>query len=68
MVRDLQGLILSEVAPTSGPFLAGTYRNVTIRYRNLPLPTTTIDYALTGTTLLVTTSKSSMYAALDRLP
>jgi hypothetical protein len=67
MVRDLQGLILSEVTSTAGPFLSGTYRNTTIRYRNLPLPTTTIDYALSDGIFLITTSKSSMYAALDRL-
>jgi hypothetical protein len=66
MVGDLRRLIAATIEGAHTPFLTGTYRTASIRYRNLPLPTTTIDYALSGNILLITTSKSSMYAALDR--
>lgn len=67
MVRDLRNLIVAEVTGETRPFLDATYNAVPVRYRNLPLPTVTIDYALTNNLLIITTSKSSMFAAIDAL-
>lgn len=67
MATNLQSLIIAKVSVGAGSFASATYKNVAIRYRNLPLNTTTIDYALAGDTLLITTSKSSMFAAIDAL-
>ena len=45
-------------------------RSLTIRYLNFPLPDVTIDYAIdpTRNLFLLTTSRASMYAAVDALP
>lgn len=67
MVRDLRPLIVTDISGQTTPFLDATYRGAEIRYRNMPLHTTTIDYALEDGRWIVTTSKSSMFAAIDAL-
>jgi hypothetical protein len=67
MVSNLSSLILAQTAGAATPFLDGTYQSIPIRYRNLPIHTVTIDYALNANTLLITTSKNSMFAAIDAL-
>jgi hypothetical protein len=53
--------------PDKKLFLDNTYKGISIKYINLPDPSLTIDYAVAGQLLLVTTSKASMYDAIDRL-
>ncbi|KKS26107.1 MAG: hypothetical protein UU87_C0003G0027 [Parcubacteria group bacterium GW2011_GWA2_42_11] len=53
--------------PDKKSFLDNIYKNVTIRYINLPDSSLTIDYAIVDRLLLITTSKASMYAVIDRL-
>jgi len=67
MVQDLRHLIVANISGETRPFLNASYRGVEVRYRNLPLPSVTIDYALTQQKLIITTSKSLMFAALDSL-
>lgn len=68
MVSDLKALILAKIgSPATAVFQNGTYNNQILRYKNLPLNTITIDYALAGDLFILTTSKSSMLRAIDAL-
>lgn len=68
LVTDLKPLVLAKVGAAATPvFQTGTYQNQTIRYKNLPLNTVTVEYALAGDILLITTSKNSMLKAIDSL-
>ncbi len=68
MVADLKPLVLAKVGPAATTaFQTGTYQNQTIRYKNLPLNTITIEYALVDNVLIITTSKNSMLKAIDSL-
>jgi len=69
LVNDLKALILAKIgSPATTVFQSGTYNNQSLRYKNLPLNTITIDYALAGDLFVLTTSKSSMLRAIDALP
>ena len=68
MASDLKTLIVAKVSVGTGTFLNANYKDVAVRYRNFPIDTMTIDYALSGDTLLITTSKNSMFRAIDALP
>lgn len=67
MASNLQPLIIPKVTSGAGSFSSNTYKGVGIRYRNFPIHTITIDYALAKNTLLITTSKNSMFAAIEAL-
>lgn len=68
MVSDLKPMILAKVGQAaSASFLTGTYQGETIRYKNLPLNTTTAEYALADDVLIIATSKNSMLKAIDSL-
>ncbi len=67
MAQNLQALILAAISIGSGSFGDATYANIPIRYRNFPIDTMTIEYAVRGDIVLITTSKSSMFAAIDAL-
>lgn len=64
MASDLKNLILAKTI-SSGQFQTGTYKNQTIRYKNLPISTTAIEYALVNDILIIGTSKSSTLKAID---
>jgi len=75
-LKDLEALLPSEFAslflekatiPQNPAFSQTTYKNTSIRYLNLPSPGLAIDYAIVDQKLVLTTSKDSMLAAIDRL-
>lgn len=67
--QSLTGLLLGRQleVPAGAVFLDNSYQNTAIRYLNLPRANFSIDYAIVGHYLIFTTSKDSMYAALDRI-
>lgn len=68
MATDLKPLILAKAGKaTSASFLTGTYKGKTIRYKNLPLSTITVEYAVADDVLIITTSKNSMLKAIDSI-
>jgi hypothetical protein len=60
-------LMTTTATSSSSPFSDNTYRNTAIRYINFPNSDLTIDYAVWDDWLLVTTSKESAYAVLDKM-
>lgn len=69
MVSDLKPMILAKAgSQASSAFLTGTYKGQTIRYKNMPINTTTVEYVLADDILIITTSKSSILKAIDNLP
>jgi len=52
---------------TTEEFQDNIYNNIPIRYFNLPDPDLSVDYAIIGDKLIITTSKDSMYAVIDAL-
>ncbi len=68
---DLKAFFLGldiEIQPTAAEeFQDNLYRDVAIRYLNFPGPDLSIDYAVVGNKLVITTSRESMYAAIDTL-
>jgi len=69
MLDDLKNLFLNENLgePTSKTFSDNLYQGVLIRYINFPGLDLTIDYAVSGNLLLLSTSKESMYQIIDRI-
>lgn len=69
MLDDLKNLFLDENLgePTSKTFNDNLYKDIAIRYINLPGQDLTIDYAVSGNLLLLSTSKESMYQIIDRI-
>lgn len=66
MVTDLKPMILAKVGSSASTiFQSGIYQDQTIRYKNLPLNTITVEYALVGNVLIITTSKSAVLKAID---
>lgn len=66
MVTDLKQMILSEYGKqASYSFLTNNYQGQTIRYINIPINTITIEYSLVNDVLIISTSKSSIYKAID---
>lgn len=66
MAADLKSLVLAKVGSAATTvFQTGTYQGQIIRYKNLPLNTITVEYALVDDILIITTSKSSMLKAID---
>lgn len=48
-------------------FLDDNYKNVIIRYKNLPYSTLTLNYTILGNFLVIGTSKELMYSTIDRI-
>src|SRR3989338_145064 len=69
MTADLEPLFLEAVKeePENRTFQDNVYQNIAIRYLNLPDPSLTIDYASIGNKLIITTSKETIYQALEVL-
>lgn len=69
MVENLKSLFLvSSIKFVAGrEFSTNVYRQITIRYLNLADPETTIDYIILDDKLIITTSRESMYAVIDKL-
>lgn len=68
MLTDLKPLILAKIGTaTSASFLTGIYQEQTIRYKNLPLNTITVEYAVVNDILIITTSKNSMLKSIDSI-
>lgn len=68
MASSLQGFFLGKKTETPIPpaFQDNIYQGVKLRYMNLPNSGLTIDYALVNGNLLFTTSKESMFSAIER--
>lgn len=69
MVGDLKPLFLEDEVPaafTEG-FQDNIYHDVAIRYLNFPDPALSIDYGIVAGKLILTTSRTSMYAAIEAL-
>jgi len=56
-----------EITIPDTPFQDNLYRQVLIRYQNLPEPAFSFDYAVWEDKIIVATSKNAMYAILDQL-
>lgn len=76
MISDLKPVFLDEEIgePAAEGFQDNVYppagetgQSINIRYLNFPESSLTIDYALVGDYLMITTSKESMYEAIDRI-
>jgi len=48
-------------------FLDDNYKNVIIRYKNLPYSNLTLNYTILGNLLVIGTSKEMMYSAVDKI-
>jgi len=69
MTGGLKSLFLENEAPaafTEG-FQDNIYQDIVIRYLNFPDPGLSIDYGIVTGKLILTTSRESMYAAIDAL-
>ena len=69
MAEDLRPIFLDHQLeePATEEFQDNTYKNVNIRYLNFSDPSLTLDYAIVGDYLVITTSRESMYGVIDRL-
>lgn len=69
MAEDLKPIFLDHKLeePATEEFQDNIYKDVSIRYLNFSDPSLTIDYAVVGEYLIVTTSKESMYGVIDRI-
>ncbi len=71
MLYDLKKIFLGQPhgAPMTNSFVDNIYKDVHIRYLNLPKPNLTIDYALVSQKgyLIITTSRESMWATIDKI-
>ena len=69
IVDDLGPLILGAVQREEGAqFRLGSYKDVETHFINLPIPTTSVDWIVRDSNLIVATSKDAARAAVDRLP
>jgi len=67
--EDLEELFVNGIIAedTSNSFADANYNNVDIRYKNLGLKDSAIDYAIVDNLLIITTSKDSMLDMIDLL-
>ncbi len=69
MSADLKPLILAKAGGSAtANFQTGIYEGKTIRYKNMPINTITVEYALSDDIMIITTSKSAIWKAIDSLP
>jgi hypothetical protein len=67
MATDLKPMILAKVGnPASFSFLQNL-QNKLIRYKNMPINTITVEYAIIDDVLIIATSKSAIFKAIDSL-
>lgn len=69
IINDLEPLLLKDETPVpfTENFQDNLYQNIAIRYLNFPGPDLSIDYAIVANRLVITTSRESMYAAINAL-
>ncbi len=69
MEADLKPIFLDQKLgePAAEGFQDNIYKDIDIRYLNFPDPSLTIDYAVVGEYLVITTSKESMYGVIDKI-
>lgn len=60
-------LLKTSVIPQIPAFSQASYRDIAIRYLNLPTPDIAIDYAIFEGKLIFATSKESMFTIIDQL-
>lgn len=68
MATDLKPMILAKAGNSASSSFLQNLQNKSIRYKNMPINTMTVEYAFAGDILIITTSKSAVYKALDSLP
>lgn len=69
-IQEISSVLLLREKPTADNdlvFQENAYRDIAIRYINLPNKYSSIDYAIVNNHLVITTSQESMYTAIDRL-
>jgi hypothetical protein len=64
---DLGPLMLAVPQKTGAQFARGEYKDNDTSFINLPIPTTSLDWILTDTHLIIATSKDAARAAVDAL-
>lgn len=68
IVEDLRSLIFGTTKREEGAlFRRGSYKDVETHFINLPIPTTSVDWIMTGAHLVVATSKDAARAAVDKV-
>ena len=69
MLNDFKNFYLAQLPgqAASKNFLDDNYKNVIIRYKNLPFSTLTLNYTVLGNYLIIGTSKESIYSIIDRI-
>jgi len=69
MVDDISSFIFKNeiLESATEEFQDNIYNGVTMRYINFPTSDLSVDYAIIGDKLIITTSKDSMYAVIDAL-
>ncbi|MFH0805816.1 MAG: hypothetical protein V1901_02990 [Patescibacteria group bacterium] len=69
ITNDIQPLIFKDesLEPATEEFQDNIYKEVSMRYLNFPTSDLSVDYAIIGDKLVITTSKDSMYAIIDAL-
>jgi len=69
MTTDLNPIFLRDEIPSAATegFQDNVYQGISIRYLNFSTPDLSIDYAIVDNKLIITTSRESMYAAIDCL-
>ncbi len=69
MKNDLTAFLMQDQVPASfsQEFLDNLYQEAAIRYMNFPTSDLSIDYALLDDKLIITTSKKSMFKAIQAL-
>lgn len=69
LVNDLRPMLLTDetLIGFTEEFQDNIYQETAIRYMNFPSPDLSLDYAIISDKLIITTSRESMYGALDAL-
>ena len=65
MAQDLRPMVFGNPSLPPSEFSSATYRGIPVRFINLPISTTAINYALTDSFIVIATSKNSLYNVLD---
>ena len=69
IIDSIKPLIFKDgnLEPATEEFQDNIYKEIAMRYINLPISDLSIDYAIINNKLIITTSKDSMYAIIDAL-
>lgn len=60
-------LLGSPAYDKATPWDTATYKGLSVRFTNLPISTTSLNWTETGSYLVIATSKNSSYSVLDKL-